>query len=226
MLNDLWRNDISAELACDARSPEDLQSKYRDDSHSWIVTIKQDSMVKIKTIGKDKVDDVDMVAGQVVSWLRGQIRERDHREGHHLPSKMARRGSHSDGTLTLTPHPKQQVTILQPGTKGRKNITLRDIIHNNAQKAAAVLVQDFLKDGPILAIETTDNVFSKIRETPLSNPEKWKQLEQESGEKRYIQQIHDHLKAYQNSHNTKNRSRDVFVFNSRSGSIFHYDVCN
>lgn len=227
MLNDLWRNEISAELACDARSPEDLLSKYKDESNSWIVTIKQDSMVKIKTVGKDKIDDIDLAVGQVVSWLKGQIRDRDQREGSYVSSKATRHGSLGDDSFPLTPNAKQSVTILQPDKKGRKNIGLRDTIHNNALRAATGLAQDLLRESPILAIESMDDkIFFRIRGCPLSYTEKWKQLEQESGDKRYIQQIHGQLKGFQHSHYADKRPRDIFVFNSRSGSIFLFDVCH
>ncbi|KFZ24563.1 hypothetical protein V502_00948 [Pseudogymnoascus sp. VKM F-4520 (FW-2644)] len=192
LMNELWRNQISAELAGDARSPEDLMSKYKDYDHFWIVTIKQDSMVKIKTMGRKDVEDVDMAESQVVSWLRGQIRDRDHREGQNL-NKMARRTSHNDGPVG--PHLKQQVHILTTGTKAKK-AALKNSIQAQAQVAAAKLVEGFL-DGQVLAIETTDDVLFKIKETPLSDPDKWKQLAQSVGaaEKRYIQQIEDHLRG-------------------------------
>ncbi|OBT66063.1 PEK/GCN2 protein kinase [Pseudogymnoascus sp. 23342-1-I1] len=219
LMNELWRNQISAELAGDARSPEDLMSKYKDDDHFWIVTIKQDSMVKIKTMGRKDVEDVDMAESQVVSWLRGQIRDRDHREGQNL-NKMARRTSHNDGPVG--PHLKQQVHILTTGTKAKK-AALKNTIQNQAQVAAAKLVEGFL-EGQVLAIETTDDVLFKIKETPLSDPDKWKQLAQSvgAGEKRYIQQIEDHLRGL--LANRRGERRNAFLYNSRTSSIIYYDV--
>lgn len=218
-MNELWRNQISAELAGDARSPEDLMSKYKDYDHFWIVTIKQDSMVKIKTMGRKDVEDVDMAESQVVSWLRGQIRDRDHREGQNL-NKMARRTSHNDGPVG--PHLKQQVHILTTGTKAKK-AALKNSIQTQAQVAAAKLVEGFL-DGQVLAIETTDDVLFKIRETPLSDPDKWKQLAQSVGaaEKRYIQQIEDYLRGL--LANRRGERRNAFLYNSRTSSIIYYDV--
>lgn len=222
LLNDLWRNDINAELACDARSPEDLLSKYRDDEHFWIITIKQDSMVKIKTMGRNDVEDVDMADGQVISWMRGQIRERDQREGHHLNLKVPRRPSHTDGAIM--PHLRQQVQLLGFGTKSKK-AAHKFNIQNHAQVAAAKLVEGFL-GGQILAVETTDDVLFKIKETPLSDPDKWKQLAQSAGtsEKRYIQQIEDHLRGY--LANSRGVPRNAFLYNSRTSSIIYYDVSN
>ncbi|KFY10773.1 hypothetical protein V492_04854 [Pseudogymnoascus sp. VKM F-4246] len=211
LMNELWRNQISAELAGDARSPEDLMSKYKDYDHFWIVTIKQDSMVKIKTMGRKDVEDVDMAESQVISWLRGQIRDRDHREGQNL-NKMTRRTSHNDGPVG--PHLKQQVHILSTGTKAKK-AALKNSIQTQAQVAAAKLVEGFL-EGQVLAIETTDDVLFKIKETPLSDPDKWKQLAQSvgPGEKRYIQQIEDHLKGL--LANRRGERRNAFLYNSRT----------
>lgn len=218
-MNVLWRNQISAELAGDARSPEDLLSKYRDGDHFWIITIKQDSMVKIKTMGQNDIEDVDMAESQVISWLRGQMRDRDHREGQNL-SKMARRASNPDGPFV--PHLKQQVQILSSGTKSKK-VALKNIIQNQAQVAAAKLAEGFL-DGQILAIETSDDTLFKIKGTPLSDRDKWKQLAQSVGttEKRYIQQIEDHLRGL--LANKKGERRNAFLYNSRTSSIIYYDV--
>lgn len=60
VVEQLWSHDISGELAQDSRSPEDLMSKYREDHHSWIVIIKQDSVLKIKSIGRKEVPDVEI----------------------------------------------------------------------------------------------------------------------------------------------------------------------
>ncbi|CCU77407.1 protein kinase (Gcn2), partial [Blumeria hordei DH14] len=68
LLQTLWSNSISAELARDSRSPEDLLSKYRDDNHSWIVIIKQDSVIKSKIDGSE-------------GCHRCEIRERDRKNG-------------------------------------------------------------------------------------------------------------------------------------------------
>jgi translation initiation factor 2-alpha kinase 4 len=87
LVQTLWSNDISAELARDSRSPEDLLSKYRDDSYSWIVIIKQDSVVRCKTTGRKDSPDADIPSTQLVAWIRGEMRERDQREGIHNRTK-------------------------------------------------------------------------------------------------------------------------------------------
>ncbi|OAA64439.1 protein kinase [Niveomyces insectorum RCEF 264] len=100
LLGALWAHDISAELAGDARSTEELVLKNRDEGHVWVVIVKQERVVKIKTMAvpavgagagssgpgasalannnyRNSVPDVELPLSQVVGWLRGEMRERD-----------------------------------------------------------------------------------------------------------------------------------------------------
>jgi translation initiation factor 2-alpha kinase 4 len=61
------------------------------------------------------------------------------------------------------------------GTKSKKS-NRRNIVEQ-AQSRAATLVNSFL-DGPIAAIETTDQVMEILRETRLSDPESWRKATQ------------------------------------------------
>lgn len=95
VVQDLWSNDISAELAVDASSLEELLSKYRDHNHSWVVIAKQDSKergFKVRSLAPR--EEYDMRASELVPWLRNEIRARNLREGttdhskqHRLPSQ-------------------------------------------------------------------------------------------------------------------------------------------
>ncbi|KAM3081496.1 eukaryotic translation initiation factor 2-alpha kinase [Clarireedia jacksonii] len=152
LVQTLWFNDISAELARDSRSPEDLLSKYRDDNYSWIVIIKQDSVVRCKTTGRKDIPDADIPSTQLVSWIRAEMRERDQREGIYNRTKLYRQ--HSQPDASPSDH-EQEVRVLVAGTKSKKSN--RKNIVEQAQGRAATLVQSFL-NGPIAAIETTDHV--------------------------------------------------------------------
>ncbi|KAL1902668.1 eukaryotic translation initiation factor 2-alpha kinase [Sporothrix stenoceras] len=95
LLRTLWAHDISAELAGDARSTEELVLKNREEGHSWIIIVKQEGVVKIKTMPTTgagsgtsggsaaaihrnyAAPDVELPFSQVVSWLRSEMRERD-----------------------------------------------------------------------------------------------------------------------------------------------------
>lgn len=95
VVQDLWSNDISAELSVDASSLEELLSKYRDHNHSWIVIAKQDSKERgFKVRSLTPREEYDMRASELVPWLRNEIRARNLREGttdhskqHRLPSQ-------------------------------------------------------------------------------------------------------------------------------------------
>jgi translation initiation factor 2-alpha kinase 4 len=219
MVQQLWSNEISAELASDTRSTEDLLSNYRDDQHSWIVIIKQDSVMKIKSMGRKEVPDADIPSTQVTAWVKAEIRERDQREGTNQRAKMLQR--HSSQQDTGIGDHEQDVRVLIAGTKSKKS-NRRNIVEQ-AQGRAATLVQSFL-DGPIAAIETTDHVMDLIRETRLSDPESWRKVTQAvpNTERRYLGEIHDLMTTM--AHQNKEITRNAFIYNFRTGMCIYYDL--
>ncbi|CZT46280.1 probable cpc-3 protein [Rhynchosporium secalis] len=211
----LWRNDISAELARDSRSPEDLLSKYRDDQHSWVVIIKQDSILKVKS--QDRKEDADIPLTQLISWLSSEIRERDQKNGTHHRTRLQRHSSQADAP---SEH-EQEVRVLVAGTKSKKS-NRRNIVEQ-AQARAGSIVHEFL-DGPIAAIETTDQVIEMIRGTRLSDPESWRQIMQavQTAEKRYLGEVHDLMNTL--AHQNKEITRNSFIYNFRTGKCIYYDL--
>ncbi|KAJ4306592.1 eukaryotic translation initiation factor 2-alpha kinase [Collariella sp. IMI 366227] len=217
----LWAHGISAELARDARSPEDLLSSYRDESYSWIVIIKQDNLLKIKT--------------DLLNWLKSEIRDRESRSGMKLRSTTAGAGMpHSDSAGALpasassggAEQHQQQVHVLVSHTKSKKFNRLAVV--EQAQSAAARLVQSFL-EGRIVAIETSDAVMDLIRGTSLSDPESWKRVEQSVGtaEKRYVREIHDILGDWWEAKKGQAQGQqptNAFVYNFRTGKCVYYDL--
>lgn len=212
----LWAHDISAELAKDSRSPEDLMSKHRDESYSWIIIIKQESMLKIKTVGKKDVPDVDLPMAQLFSWLKPEIRDRD------AKSATKFRG---------TPEPvvqgerdcEQEVKIMVAQTKSKK-FNRRTVVEQ-AQITAAALMNSFL-EGPVLAIETSDHLMELVQETSLSDPESWRKAEHSvtTSEKKCIREIRDQLATWRRKYETKNGSKHSFLYNFRSGTCMYYDL--
>lgn len=217
IVQSLWRNDISAELAQDSRSVEDLMSKYRDDMHSWVVIIKQDSILKVRS--QDRKDDVDIPSTQLLAWLSNELRERDQRNGSHQRAKPYRHPSQAD-TGGTADH-EQDVRVLVAGTKTKKS-NRRNIVEQ-AQKHAQAVVHDFL-DGPIAAIETTDHVMELIRGTRLSDPESWRQVTQavQTAEKRYVGEVHDLMNDL--AHQNHDVTRNSFIYNFRTGKCIYYDL--
>lgn len=218
ILQQLWANDISAELAVDSRAPEDILSKYRDDQHYWIVIIKQDLTAKIKCTSRKEVQDVDLPLSQLVSWMRNEIRERDQRDGIFDKAKLPRHISQADGNMV--PQKEQEVRVHLPQTKSKKST--RKHIVEQAQARVGSFVRSLL-DGTIATIDTTDQIMELIRETRLSDAETWKRVSQSvpHGEKRYISEVHDMLIKL--AIEKKNITRHGFVHNSRTGLVIPYD---
>lgn len=215
----LWANDISAQLARDAKSPEDLLLKYRNENYSWIIMIKQDSMLKIKTMSRNDVADVDIPTAQLLAWLRPQMRERD--------SKASRgaRGSASQAESTgpgAEREQEQEVKVLVAQTKSKK--VNRHAVVEQAQVSAASLVQSFLK-GPILAVETTDAVMDLVRETVLSKHETWRTAEERAPTaEKYVREMEDQLKIWRSAYEEGKGSRHSFIYNFRTGTCLYYDL--
>ncbi|KAG9236637.1 anticodon binding domain of tRNAs-domain-containing protein [Amylocarpus encephaloides] len=221
VVQSLWNNDISAELAQDCRSPEDLLSKYRDEQHSWIITIRQDSILyKVKSMDRKDAGDTDVPTTQLVPWLKNEIRDRDNKETNNNPrGKLLRHASQPEGP-SGSEH-EQEVRVLIAGTKSKKS-NRRNIVEQ-AQTKASSLVHTFL-DGPIAAIETTDQVLELIRETKLSDPDSWRKLTHAvpMADRKYIGELHDLIEEMA-KHN-KNNARNAFVYNFRTGTCIYYDL--
>lgn len=218
----LWSHEISAEMAKDARSPEELLSKYRDESYSWVVVVKPESMLKIKTMNRKDVPDVDLPLSQLISWLRPELKERDSRAVSRLRGS-ASYGSETTVTHGTEPNPEQDVKILVAGTKSKK-FNRRQVVEQ-AQVNAASLVRSFL-DGPILAIETTDQVMDLIEETSLSDHDSWKKVEHAvtMTERIYIRELHGQLESWRSGHERRIKSKNAFIYNFRTGTCVYYDL--
>ena len=219
VVQQLWYNDISAELAHDSQSPEELLTKYREENHSWIVIIKQDSVLKIKTMRDKNALDVDISSTQLVAWLLAEMREREQRDGTNQRARLQRNYSQNEGPGES--NHEQTVQVLVAGHRGKKSN--RGKIVEQAQGRAATLVQSFL-DGPIAAIETSDEVIELLRETKLSDPDSWRKATHSvpTTERRYVGEIHDLMisLAQQNKDNTQN----AFIYNFRTGTCIYYDL--
>lgn len=80
LVSDLWANDISAELASDTRSPEELVQRYRDDRHAWHVIIKHEAGATgkpdLRLRNMDKKEDLDLRTTDLVTFLRTELHDR------------------------------------------------------------------------------------------------------------------------------------------------------
>lgn len=120
IIQTLWANDISAELAVDASSLEELLAKYKDHNHSWIVIAKQDSKERgFKVRSLVPKEEYDIRASELVHWLRNEIRARNHREGIVDYQKQSRLPSHHD-SISVDSERANDVRILLPQHRNKK----------------------------------------------------------------------------------------------------------
>ena len=133
---ELWANDISAELVIDsgikeATSHHQQQSnKDGSNSHDWLVLIKQDGTLKIRSaISKE---DVEKSASELVGWLRLEMRERDRTEG-----RFERGRTHNQYTHTAEANNERagEVSVLTSQAKSKKG-NRRNIIEDGKQLSA------------------------------------------------------------------------------------------
>jgi eukaryotic translation initiation factor 2-alpha kinase 4 len=218
ILQTLWAHNISAEIARDSRSPEDLLSKHRDENYSWIIIVKQDYILKMKTMYRKDASDVEVPMAQLLSWLRTEIRERDSKAVVKLRGNVSQVDAAGAGESR-----EQDVRVLVAQTKSKK--FNRQTVVEQAQISASSLVNSFL-DGPILAIETSDQVLDLIKGTRLSDQESWRKVEQgvTNAEKKYVREIHDMLDTWKWTYEKKDGSRHSFLYNFRSGNCIYYDL--
>jgi hypothetical protein len=120
-VQELWANDISAELAVDASSLEELFTRYKDDNHSWIVIVKPDSRergLKIRSLFPK--EEFDVRSSELVYWLRNEIRSRNQREGSAEHPRLHRLSSQQDGNMSAGDR-GNDVRILVPLHRNKKS---------------------------------------------------------------------------------------------------------
>lgn len=136
IIQELWANGISAELSVDAHSPDELMNHYKDDKHSWVVIIRQDSgefserQLKVKSM--DKKEDFDVRSSELLGFLRNELRERHQREGTNERAKLLRRPSHPDPSAGLKDK-EADVRVLVPQHRGKKS-NRRNVVEAGTHK--------------------------------------------------------------------------------------------
>ncbi|KAK5004871.1 hypothetical protein LTR28_008379 [Elasticomyces elasticus] len=210
-------------MGFDAQSMEELFTYYKVERHQWLVIVKHDN------IGIGKADtkvrnlltreDTDVQSNTLVSHLRQEMRERDHREGSRTTRPLAL--------------PRQQS---QPETSNRSNVQVLLAQHRSKKSNKYNIVEaaqqrwsekvDELKDAPIIAIETRDDVLELIRDTRLSDPETWRRATQsvQLGERQYLGQVHDLLLETRKAWKEESGMREACVYNFRTGHCIYYDA--
>ena len=179
-------------------------------------------MLKIKTMGRKDASDADIPAKELLSWFKSEIRERDSRSSAKFRSLVNAQHVEPPSVLENERH-EQDVRVLVAQTKSKK--FNRQNVVEQAQESAARLVQGFL-EGPIAAIETSDDVMAMIHATNLSDADSWRRVEQMVGtvEKNYVREIHDMLQGWRWEFEAGKGPGHAFVYNFRSKNCIYYDL--
>ena len=235
ILTELWANDISAELASNARTLEEIMSKHRDDNHSWIVTIKPDAVaggrpdLRVRTTATR--EDADVKAENLVPHLLSELRERDAAENKSkYQRRQALHSSEASNSSSSKRHNQNvQVLVAQHRSKKSNKWNIVGAVQSRAQS----LLREY-GSAPIAAVETRDEVLEMIRGARLSDPESWRKVVQSVplNERDYLQQIQQLLEGFrrewmaasQGSSGEGEKSRMAFVSNFRTGHVVLYDL--
>lgn len=224
ILRDLWESGISAELANDVRSTDELIPDKLEEQPAWVVIVKHD-VLKVKTLWTKDTPEEDIPADKLVTWLRGEMRERDSALKMTIPARTrpgygASESNYSVGEATssgpFSNGHQQEVRVLTGQTKSKK--FNRQTVVEQAHNAASKLLQEF-HEGPIAAIETSDAVMNAIKGTSLSQPDTWRKLDVTNIEKKYVRDVQGMLTEFRD-----NGARNAFVYNFRTGSCVYYDL--
>jgi translation initiation factor 2-alpha kinase 4 len=231
LVAELIAHGYTAELAVDAHSIEDILRHYRDDRHSWVIVIKHGIApdkpeLKVKSIGKK--EDTDLRTGDLLSYLRNELRDREAREGS-AAQRLSKAAPNSASTNQSSTKANVDVLISQHRSKKSNKWSIVDA----AQTRSSELLSSF-QSAPIAAIETKEEFMTMIRETRLSDPDSWRQAIQKMpiAERKYLQDLHDLLLKYKAQwtevKNEEGRGSGeggkAFVYNFRSGGCLLYDL--
>jgi translation initiation factor 2-alpha kinase 4 len=231
LVAELIAHGYTAELAVDAHSIEDILRHYRDDRHSWVIVIKHGLApdkpeLKVKSIAKK--EDTDLRMGDLLNYLRNELRDRETREGS-AAQRLTRAVPAASSSASATA--KSNVDVLMAQHRSKKSNKWS--IVEAAQSRSADLLSTF-QSAPIAAIETKEEIMSLIRETRLSDPDSWRQAIQRMpiAERKYLQELHDLLFKYRARWNEmkieegrgSSEGGKAFVYNFRTGGCLLYDL--
>lgn len=223
ILQELWANGISAELAGDASSPEKLVNMHRGDGILYIVIIKQGLLLgsgerNLKVKNLFRKEDTDLRNTELIPYLKNELAERDRKERSSIPIKLPRHSSSSEIPRGNTADDvEMDVRILPSDRKGRK--ISRNTITDGAQRTAHEQVQGFLVNAPIAAIDIRDDLLEEIKSTTLQDSESWRKVIQKApaSDRRYMQQVHELVQEI-----AAEGCGSCFIYNYRTGSMVFY----
>jgi translation initiation factor 2-alpha kinase 4 len=168
--------------------------------------------------------------GDLLNYLRNEIRDREAREGS-AAQRLIRVAPSVGPSSSSSSKSNVDVLIAQHRSKKSNKWSIVEA----AQTRSSELLASF-QAAPIAAIETKEEAMSHIRETRLSDPDSWRQAIQKMpiAERKYLQELHDLLLQYRARwYETKSEEGKgsgeggkAFVYNFRSGGCLLYDLEN
>ncbi|KAH8702544.1 anticodon binding domain of tRNAs-domain-containing protein [Talaromyces proteolyticus] len=227
IVQELWTHDIISELAVDAPSFEDLIAHYKEDSHTWVVIVKGDTKeraLKVKNLVKK--EEFDVRSSELATWLRTELRTRNHRENWTETPKLVRNTSQAD-TGGSSGDRVNDVRFVIPQHRNKKT-NRRNIIESALLRSRELV--DKALNGPIVAVDIRDDLLDAIRDTRLSDPDSWRTVIQNAPltERKYLGQAHELLHDVANEYRTPKDGKEgysnVFIYNYRTGSCIYYDL--
>lgn len=236
VIQELWACGIHAELALDQSSDMDHKgSGVYGLSHDilpylYLVNIKHEGSLKVRNVTQN--EENELRTSELTSWFKNEMMHRERTEDHGR--KLSRYHSHSEqGTPTV--EIGSNVEVLMASNKGKKT-NRRAIIeegkHLSSQQVsfladpplAFARCREFIHGPEVAAIETKDDIFEGIRDTRLGDADSWKKFIQHApaGDRSYLQEVHELLKA--KATKAKPGFRSAFLYNFRTGSCIWYDL--
>ena len=144
ILHELWSNGISAELAegehgTNAENTFAKTENLKED-HSWVVLIKSEDLVKIKSTSRK--DEFEVRLADLTGHLRSEIRERDRLEGRAPRASVLRQNSQQDVNGPETDR-DVNIKVLTSQNKGKK-VNRKTIVEEG----------EYLRPNPFLTLKT------------------------------------------------------------------------
>ncbi|KAI9661972.1 MAG: hypothetical protein M1831_002887 [Alyxoria varia] len=221
IVNSLWAHNISAQLTEESESPDELMGRRGDEKHSWIIHIRHETSASekpdLKVRNVDKNEDAELRSSELISYLRGEIREREQREAEK--ARVSRvSSSHTD---TLLGEKTNKVHVLKAGYKGKKSNKYRII--EAARARARELVTSY-SHGPIASVDTRDEYLEQIQKVKLSDSEAWKKIIQDVpiSDRHFLQELQEVLVKFKIQHGAS--AKKCFIYNFRTGFCMLYDL--
>ena len=143
ILHELWSNGISAELAEGDHGLSDenkfVKTKDLKEDHSWVVLIKSEDSMKVKTTSRK--DEIEVRLSDLTGHLRSEIRERDRLEGRTPRAS--------------TQHPSNQQDF--SGPEADRDVDIKVLTSQNKGKKVnrKAIVEEGKLPTPILTLNQT-----------------------------------------------------------------------